>query len=66
MIATVCSIKDGVTGHLRLTEAGMTEIGDCSLTNFHPHTNKPPLWAEADHVETEVDSRIIVKDLRYR
>ena len=66
MIATVCSIKDEVTGHLRLTEAGMAEIGDCSLNNFHPHSTEPPLWAEADHVKTEVDSRIILKDLRYR
>ena len=66
MIATVCSIKDGVTGHLRLTEAGMAEIRDCSLTNFHPHSTEPPLWTEADHVKTEVDSRIILKDFRYR
>ena len=62
----MCSIKDGVSGHLRLTEAGMAEIGDCSLTDFHPHTIEPPLWVEADHVETETDSRIILKDLRYR
>ena len=66
MIATVCSIKDGVTGHLRLTEAGMAEIGDCSLTNFHPHSTEPPLWKEADHVETDNGSRTILKDLRYR
>ena len=66
MIATVCSIKDGVTGHLRLTQAGIAEIGDCSLTNFHPHSTEPPLWAEADHVVTEADSRIILMDLRNR
>ena len=66
MIATVCSIKDGVTGHLRLTQAGMTEIRDCSLTNFHPHSTEPPLWAEAGHVKTELESRIILRDLRYR
>ena len=63
-IATVCSIKDGVTGHLRLTEAGMAEIGDCSLTNFHPHSTRPPLWTETDHVETEAGIRVILKDLR--
>ena len=63
-IATVCSIKDGVTGHLRLTEAGMVEIGECSLTNFHPHSTRPPLWAEAEHVETEAETRVILKDLR--
>ena len=60
----MCSIKDGVTGHLRLTEAGMAEIGDCSLTNFHPHSTRPPLWMETDHVETETGSRVILKDLR--
>ena len=63
-IATVCSIKDGVTGHLRLTQAGMAEIGDCSLTNFHPHSKQPPLWAEADHVTTEAGSKVVIKDLR--
>lgn len=63
-IATVCSIKDGVTGHLRLTQAGMAEIGDCSLTNFHPHSKQPPLWTEADHVATEAGSKVIIKDLR--
>merc|ERR1719264_144699 len=63
-IATVCSIKDSVTGHLRLTEAGMAEIGDCSLTNFHPHSTRPPLWEETQHVETEAGTRVILKDLR--
>jgi len=63
-IATVCSIKDSVTGHLRLTEAGMAEIGDCSLTNFHPHSTRPPLWTETDHVVTEAEVRVILKDLR--
>ena len=63
-IATVCSIKDGVTGHLRLTQAGMAEIGECSLTNFHPHSKQPPLWTEADHVATEAGSKVIIKDLR--
>ena len=62
----MCSITDGVTGHLRVTQAGTAEIGDCSLTNFHPHSTEPPLWAEADHVVTEADSRIIPMDLRSR
>ena len=66
MIATVCSIKDGVTGLLRLTQTGMAEIRDCSLTNFHPHSTEPPLSAEADHVVTEADSRTILMDLRSR
>lgn len=64
MIATVCSIEDGVTGHLRLTQAVMAEIGDCCLTNFNPPSTEPPLWAEADHVVTEADSRIILMDIR--
>jgi len=39
---------------------------DCSLTDFHPHCAEPPLWTEADHVKTEVGSRVILKDLRFR
>ena len=63
-IATVCSIKNGVTGHLRLTQAGMEEIRDCSRSNFHPHTKQPPLWAEADHVIVNEDTNIVIKDMR--
>ena len=62
----MCSIKDGVTGHLRLTEAGMAEIGACSLTDFHPHSTHPPLWEDAKHVEIEIGSKVILQDLRYR
>ena len=60
----MCSIKDGTTGHLRLTEAGMKEIGDCSLDNFHPHSSQPPLWAEAEHVDIDIGAQVILKDLR--
>ena len=63
-IATVCSIKEGLTSHLRLTQAGMAEIRDCSRSNFHPHTKQPPLWAEADHVIVNEDTNIVVKDMR--
>ena len=66
VIATVCSIKDGITGHLRLTDAGMKEIGRCSLTNFHPHSSEPPLWAEAEHVNIDIEAKVILKDLRHR
>ena len=63
-VATVCSIKDNQVGHLRLSDSGMADIGDCSLTNFHPHSKQPPLWTEADHVATEAGSKVIIKDLR--
>jgi len=63
-LATVCSIKDGVTGHLRLTEAGLQEVGACSLTNFHPHTKEPPLWEEAEHVKEDASRAVVLKDLR--
>ena len=66
VIATVCSIKDGITGHLRLTEDGMKEIGNCSLTNFHPHSSQPPLWTEAEHVDIDIGAQTIIKDLRHR
>jgi len=63
-IATVCSIKDNEVGHLRLTESGMSEIGDCTLTNFHPHSKQPPLFEEASHVVVDGDTRVIIRDLR--
>jgi len=63
-LAIVCSIKDSVVGNLRLTPAGMSEIGGCSLTNFHPHSKEPPLWEEATHVEVDTSSKVILKDLR--
>jgi len=63
-IATVCSIKDNEVGHLRLTPSGMSEIGDCSLTNFHPHSSQPPLWEEAKHVVIENGTSVVIKDLR--
>jgi len=63
-LAIVCSIKDGVAGNLRLTQAGMSEIGGCSLTNFHPHSKEPPLWEEASHVEIDRNRRVVLKDLR--
>ena len=66
MIATVCSVKDGLTGHLRLTEAGMAEIGACSLTGSHPHSTHPPLWEDAKHVEIEIGTKANLKDLRCR
>ena len=56
--------QDGVTGHLRLTEAGLQEVGACSLTNFHPHTKEPPLWEEAGHVKEDVSRAVVLKDLR--
>jgi len=63
-IATVCSIKDNEVGHLRLTESGMSEIGDCTLTNFHPHSKQPPLFEEANHVVVDADARVVIRDLR--
>ena len=66
MIATVCSIKDGLTGHLRLTATGMAEIGACSLKGSHIHSTSPPLWEDAKHVEIEIGSKANVKDLRCR
>ena len=63
-IATVCSIKEGLTSHLRLTQTGMDEIRDCSRSNFHPHTKQPPLWAEADHVIVNEDTNVVIKDMR--
>jgi len=63
-LAIVCSIKDGVVGNLRLTEAGMSEIGGCNLTNFHPHSKEPPLWEEASHVEVDRNRKVVLKDLR--
>ena len=62
----MCSIKDGTSGHLRLTEAGITEIGACSLTNFHRHSSQPPLWAEAEHVDIDIGAKVILNDLRHR
>jgi len=63
-LAIVCSIKDNVVGNLRLSEAGMAEIGGCSLTNFHPHSKEPPLWEEATHVEVDRSQKVVLKDLR--
>eukprot|EP00090_Calanus_glacialis_P046494 TRINITY_DN9162_c0_g1_i1.p1 TRINITY_DN9162_c0_g1~~TRINITY_DN9162_c0_g1_i1.p1 ORF type:complete len:449 (+),score=183.73 TRINITY_DN9162_c0_g1_i1:173-1519(+) len=63
-LAIVCSIKDNVVGNLRLSQAGMAEIGGCSLTNFHPHSKEPPLWEEAPHVEVDRTKSVILKDLR--
>jgi len=63
-LAIVCSIKDGVVGNLRLTQAGMSEIGGCSLTNFHPHSKEPPLWEESTHVEVDRTKKVVLKDLR--
>lgn len=63
-LAIVCSIKDNVVGNLRLSQAGMVEIGGCSLTNFHPHSKEPPLWEEATHVEVDRSKNVILKDLR--
>jgi len=63
-LAIVCSIKDNVVGNLRLSQAGMSEIGSCSLTNFHPHSKEPPLWEEATHVEVDRSQKVILKDLR--
>eukprot|EP00092_Neocalanus_flemingeri_P005354 GFUD01005768.1.p1 GENE.GFUD01005768.1~~GFUD01005768.1.p1 ORF type:complete len:463 (-),score=149.38 GFUD01005768.1:183-1571(-) len=63
-LAIVCSIKDGVVGNLRLTPAGMSEVGGCSLTNFHPHSKEPPLWEEASHVEVDWSQKVVLKDLR--
>jgi len=63
-LAIVCSIKDNVVGNLRLSEAGMAEIGGCSLTNFHPHSKEPPLWEEAIHVEVDMSQKVVLKDLR--
>ena len=53
-IATLCSINEGLTGHLQLTQAG----------NFHTQTKQPPLWVNADHVIDDQDRQIIIKDLR--
>ena len=63
-VATVCSIKDNEVGHLRLSESGMADIGDCPLTNFHPHRQQPPLWEVAQHVITDSNLRVTVRDLR--
>jgi len=63
-LAIVCSIKDSVVGNLRLSQAGMAEIGGCSLTNFHPHSKEPPLWEEATHVEVDRTKKVVLKDLR--
>jgi len=63
-VATVCSIKDNEVGHLRLSESGMLDIGDCPLTNFHPHRQQPPLWEVAQHVVTDSNLRVTVRDLR--
>jgi len=63
-IATVCSIKDNEVGHLRLTDSGMSEIGDCTLTNFHPHSKQPPLFEEASHVIVDTETKVVVRDLR--
>lgn len=61
-LAIVCSIKDNVVGNLRLTAAGMAEIGGCSQTNFHPHSKD--LWEESSHVDVDDSKRVILKDLR--
>jgi len=63
-VATVCSIKDNEVGHLRLSDCGMVDIGDCALTNFHPHRQEPPLWEVAQHVTTDSSLRVTVRDLR--
>ena len=63
-IATVCSIKDNEVGHLRLTDPGMSEIGDFTLTNFHPHSKQPPLFEEASHVRVDTEKKVVVRDLR--
>jgi len=65
-LAIVCSIKDNETGFLHLTEAGMSEIGSCSLSNFHPHSKEPPLFQAASHVQvdSDPDTKVVLKDLR--
>jgi len=63
-LAIVCSIKDNLVGNLRLSQAGMAEIGSCNLTNFHPHSKEPPLWEEATHVEVDRSQSVVLKDLR--
>ena len=63
---TVCSIKDGLTGHLRLTAAEMAEIRAGSLKGSRIHSTHPPLWEDAKHVEIEIRSKANLKDLRCR
>lgn len=63
-LAIVCSIKDDEVGFLTLTPAGMSEIGGCSLSNFHPHSKEPPLFERAKHVEVDQAVGVVVKDLR--
>jgi len=63
-VAIVCSIKDDEIGFLTLSPAGMSEIGGCSLQNFHPHSKEPPLFEKASHVEVSPELKTIVKDLR--
>ena len=57
---------EGLPRHLRLTEAGMMEIGECQYSgnNFHQHSSQHKLVEEAHHVMCDTDSSIIVVDLR--
>ena len=49
---------------MRLTDPGMSEIGDFTLTNFHPHSKQPPLFEEASHVRVDTEKKVVVRDLR--
>ncbi|XP_065051043.1 STAM-binding protein-like A [Rhopilema esculentum] len=64
-IAIVCAPKFDQVGVYRLTSNhGMSFIGSCNKTGFHPHPKEPPLFEESDHIEMDPAMDLSVLDLR--
>jgi STAM-binding protein len=64
-IAIVISPKYNETGFFSLTpDHGVDFIANCKENGFHPHPNEPPLFAEIEHMELDLESDIGIVDLR--
>ncbi|CAG5111202.1 Oidioi.mRNA.OKI2018_I69.chr2.g5532.t1.cds [Oikopleura dioica] len=62
-LALVVSPNYKEIGAFRLTETGLTVIGNCKEKGFHPHNKNPPLFEAAPNVEY-LNSPIEMVDLR--
>jgi len=64
-IAIVCAPKFNQIGIYRLTsQHGLSFIGSCSKTGFHPHPKEPPLFEESEHVHMDSSLGLDIIDLR--
>lgn len=62
-IAIVCAPRHNDCGMFRLTAPGISQVSQCPLKGFHPHSKDPPLFTVCKHV-TLRDSAVILLDLR--